>query len=129
MRLLFDSHTLLWALYEPEHLTTHVRDLIADEGNPLFVSYASIWELSNKASAYRLPMVGSSARRMVERIQELGVTFLPITIEDILSAGSLPQHHADPFDRMLIAQAQTHSLSLLTRDADIGLYDVPTLWR
>jgi len=74
-------------------------------------------------------MVGSSVERMIERIEQLGVTFLPITQPDILAAANLPHHHADPFDRMLIAQAQAYSLHLMTKDADISRYDVPTLWR
>jgi PIN domain nuclease of toxin-antitoxin system len=129
LRLLLDSHTLLWALYEPEHLPDRVQQAISDARNELFVSLATVWELANKAAVHRLPLAGSSVEKMVERIEELGVTFLPITQADILAAATLPHHHADPFDRMLIAQAQAHSLHLLTKDAEIAKYDVETIWR
>jgi len=129
VKLLFDSHVLLWTIYEPEHLSPLASRLVADPGNELHVSLATVWELANKAAVHRLPMVGSSVERMIERIEQLGVTFLPITQPDILAAANLPHHHADPFDRMLIAQAQAYSLHLMTKDADISRYDVPTLWR
>jgi PIN domain nuclease of toxin-antitoxin system len=129
VKLLFDSHVLLWALYEPERLPSLVTELVTDQNNELFVSLATVWELGNKAAVHRLPLAGSSVERMLERIEQLGVIFLPITQSDILAAINLPHHHADPFDRMLVAQARTHSLHLLTKDADMGRYDVPTLWK
>lgn len=129
MKLLLDSHALLWSLYEPERLSARAREAVSDSQNDLYVSLATIWELANKAATHRLPLVGSSVHRMVERIEELGVAFLPITQQNILAAATLPHHHGDPFDRMLIAQAQAESLLLLTKDADIARYDVPILWR
>lgn len=128
MRLLLDSHVLLWAIYEPERLSRLAEDLISDESNELFVSLASVWELANKAAAHRLPVAGSSVERMIARIEELGVSFLAISQSDIVAAASLPQHHSDPFDRMLIAQAQAHSLSLITKDPQIAKYAVQVLW-
>jgi PIN domain nuclease of toxin-antitoxin system len=93
------------------------------------VSLATVWELANKAAVHRLPLAGSSVERMVERIEQLGVTFLPITQPGIVAAANLPPHHADPFDRMLIAQAQAYTLTLVTKDAEIAKYDVQILWR
>jgi PIN domain nuclease of toxin-antitoxin system len=66
---------------------------------------------------------------MVERFEQLGAVFVPLTRDDVLRAATLPHHHGDPFDRMLIAQAQARSLHLLTKDSDILLYDVSTVWR
>jgi PIN domain nuclease of toxin-antitoxin system len=129
LRLLLDSHTLLWALYEPERLPVRIQESISDADNELFVSLATVWELANKAAVHRLPLAGSSVERMVERIEQLGVSFLPITRPSIVAAATLPPHHADPFDRMLIAQAQAHTLTLLTKDAEIAKYDVQILWR
>jgi PIN domain nuclease of toxin-antitoxin system len=97
--------------------------------NELFVSLATVWELANKAAVHRLPLAGSSVERMVERMEQLGVVFLPITQANIVAAATLPSFHADPFDRMLIAQAQAHTLALLTKDAEIAKYDVQILWR
>ncbi len=93
------------------------------------MSLATVWELANKAAVHRLPLAGSSVERMVERIEQLGVAFLPITQQDIVAAATLPPHHADPFDRMLIAQARAYTLSLLTKDAEIAKYDLQILWR
>ena len=129
MRLLLDSHVLLWALYEPERLPAHVQDIVSDMSNELFVSLATVWELANKAAVHRLPLAGSSVERMIERMEQLGVIFLPITQSNIVAAATLPPFHADPFDRMLIAQAQAHTLALLTKDAEIAKYDVQILWR
>ena len=74
MNLLLDSHTVLWAVYEPERLPPEVRRLISDTGNGLTISLATVWELVNKAAAHRLPMVGSVAR-MVERMEEWTLRF------------------------------------------------------
>jgi PIN domain nuclease of toxin-antitoxin system len=127
LKLLLDAHIVLWALYEPEQLADRAAKAIADEANELFVSLATLWEIANKAAVGRLPLAGSSVARIVERIEELDVVFLPILRSEIVVAAILPHHHSDPFDRILIAQANAHSLTLITTDADILLYDVETL--
>lgn len=129
MKLLMDSHTVYWAVYEPERLSVKARDLIADSANELFVSLATLWELSNKAAIGRLASAGTSVDTMIARIRGLGVTILPpITEPDVVAASTLPPHHLDPFDRMLVAQAQANSLTLVTSDRDIPKYNVQTLW-
>jgi PIN domain nuclease of toxin-antitoxin system len=127
VKLLLDAHILLWVLYEPERLADRDRNAITDESNELFVSLATLWEIVNKAATHRLPIAGSSLERIVERIEELGVAFLPILQSEIVAAAMLPRHHADPFDRILIAQAKAYALTLVTVDADMMLYDVTTL--
>ncbi len=127
MRLLLDAHILLWTLYQPENLADRAAKAIADEPNELFVSLATLWEIANKAAVHRLPLAGSSVARIVERMEELGVVLVPILQSEIVAAATLPHHHSDPFDRILIAQAQAHSLTLVTVDEDILLYDVETL--
>ncbi len=129
MRVMLDAHTVFWTLYEPDQFPSGIARLIADEANELFVSEASIWELVNKAAAYRLPPMGASPQAFLTRLAELGTTLLPITMADIVASAVLPRHHGDPFDRMLVAQAQAHDLILLTNDGKIPLYDVQTLWR
>ena len=129
MRLLLDSHTLLWSLYEPEKLPQRVGELIADLSNQLLASHVTLLELANKATALRLPLVGPSPERLLERTIQLGATLLPISLSDILAAANLPQHHADPLDRILIAQAQAHDLAIVTKDSKIPRYDVRTIWR
>ena len=98
-----------------------------DERNELYISLATVWELSNKAGAGRLPIGGSTVEKMVERMGQLADTIIPITREEVVASATLPRHHADPFDRILIAQAQALSLHLVTKDRKILLYDVPTL--
>jgi PIN domain nuclease of toxin-antitoxin system len=129
VKLLLDAHILLWALYEPERLADRTRNAITLESNELFVSLATLWEIANKAATHRLPLAGSSLEHIIERIEELGVVFLPLLQSEIVAAAMLPRHHADPFDRILIAQAKAYSLTLVTVDTDIMLYDVTTLWR
>jgi PIN domain nuclease of toxin-antitoxin system len=129
LKLLLDSHTVYWAVYEPERLPMRAADSIADATNELFVSLATLWELSNKAALGRLALAGTSVETMIARIRNLGVTVLQITEPDVVAASSLPPHHLDPFDRMLVAQAQANSLVIVTTDPDIPKYDVETLWK
>jgi PIN domain nuclease of toxin-antitoxin system len=115
-------------VYEPERLPPGIQNAVANVQNELIVSLATIWELSNKAAAHRLPLAGSSVQTMIERFQQLGVTFLPITLDEVLASASLPQHHSDPFDRMLIAQAIKHSFTFVTKDPVMRSYEVEVLW-
>jgi PIN domain nuclease of toxin-antitoxin system len=125
--LLLDGHTILWTLYEPEQLPTVAADAIADSRNSLFVSEATLWELVNKP--HRIPFANSSVEEMVERIEQLGASFVPITRSDIIASALLPRHHLDPFDRIIVAQARAKSLTIVTIDNKIPLYEVDTLWR
>ena len=122
MRLLLDTHVLLWWLAaEPIH--PNARDAIANARSTVFVSAASAWELSIKRSLGKLEAptdVEAQLRR--HRFQPLA-----ITVRDGLLAGSLPDLHADPFDRMLVAQALNEELTVVTRDDRIAEYGVRTL--
>ncbi len=129
MKLLLDSHTLVWAVTEPEKLPEGVREAIADGTNELFTSLATIWELGNKVAMGRLPALGTSVPLMIQSFMALGLSVLPITQPDVVAASTLPPHHLDPFDRMLVAQAQAHSLVIVAVDSDIPKYDVTILWR
>jgi PIN domain nuclease of toxin-antitoxin system len=128
MKLLLDSHTLLWALYEPRQLPASVRLMIEDKANQVFVSHVSPWEITDKATKFRLPMAGSSADQIVRDVETLHVTLFPIELQDIIASVKLPRHHNDPLDRLLIAQAQRLGATLLSVDGKFKLYDVPILW-
>ncbi len=128
MRILPDSHTIYWVLYEPEKLSSVAKDLLTDKNNQVYVSLSSLWELGSKAAVNRLPLAGSSVDLIATKIEEFGVKWLSLTKQDIVKATSLPPHHLDPFDRILIALAQTHSLPVVTKDPKFTLYDVVTLW-
>jgi PIN domain nuclease of toxin-antitoxin system len=115
-------------LYEPEKLSSVAKDLLTDKNNQVYVSLSSLWELGSKAAVNRLPLAGSSVDLIATKIEEFGVKWLSLTKQDIVKATSLPPHHLDPFDRILIALAQTHSLPVVTKDPKFTLYDVVTLW-
>lgn len=121
MRLLLDTHIALWALLDDPRLPERAREWIADESNAIHVSAASVWEISIKHALARgdMPLSGESALRWFRRA---GYTLLDIKAEHAAAVEKLPPHHADPFDRMLVAQALTEPLRLLTRDAAVARY-------
>ena len=120
MRLLLDTHALLWWLDDNPTLSRKARLAISNPRNAVFVSAVSVWEIVLKKKAGKL-------RAPEDLESELGrhhFQALPVTIAHAQALEKLPDHHADPFDRMLIAQAQSESLSLVTRDAHIRKYQV-----
>jgi len=122
MRLLLDTHALLWWLAD-EGLVDQARDAIADPANLVMVSAASAWEISIKQALGKLTAPDDIERQ----VGEGGFTPLPITIAHGTAAGQLPRHHDDPFDRMLIAQALAEGLTVVTHDKRFTDYDVQTL--
>lgn len=123
MRLLLDTHVLLWSLDDPARLRGQARDAIADERNDVFVSAASAWEIAIKRALGKLAAPADLEGGMSQQ----GFSPLHVTFHHAQVAGALPRHHADPFDRMLIAQAQSEGLMLVTRDARMRQYAVETL--
>ncbi|MDQ1248208.1 MAG: hypothetical protein QG597_2580 [Actinomycetota bacterium] len=122
MRLLLDTHALLWWLAD-SGLDPITARAVSDPRNDVFVSAASVWEIAIKRSLGKL----SAPDNLEEAIAGNGFEPLPISLAHATKAGELPQHHQDPFDRMLIAQAQLENLTTVTRDARFRLYDVPLL--
>lgn len=125
MRLLLDTHVLLWWLANDPALPRAVREAIAQPSNETWVSAASIWEAAVKRNLGRLRFHDDDLK---SALPESGFRPLPVTIDHALLAGSLPNHHRDPFDRMLVAQARLEGLTLVTRDPALHLYDAPILW-
>jgi len=115
-------------LYDPLRLPPRLRDAVVDPETTLVVSHASFWEIGAKAARGRLEIAGDSVVAIFEEIHALRTELLPIEEGDILASVSLPFHHADPFDRMLIAQARTHGLPFATTDSKIKPYDVSIYW-
>ncbi|MGQ9553151.1 MAG: type II toxin-antitoxin system VapC family toxin [Anaerolineae bacterium] len=128
MRLLLDTHALLWALMEPEKLSAQARALIEEPANTLLVSAASAWEIANKHRLGRLPEAEAVVRGFRRHLAVLQVIELPISIEHALLAGSLPGEHRDPFNRMLAAQALIEGVPLLTIDPIFTTFRVPVTW-
>jgi PIN domain nuclease of toxin-antitoxin system len=124
MRLLLDTHTFLWWLGEDETLAIPAREAIATPETLVHVSAATIWEIAIKANLGRLDISGSD---MAAEIIASGFIELPMTARHAQIAGWLPRHHDDPFDRMLIAQAQAEALTLVSRDIAFQAYDVVLL--
>ena len=123
MRLLLDTHALLWTLTEPRQLRKHARAALEDAQNDVFVSPVSVWEIAVKRALGKL----RAPDNLEASIKEQGFTPLSLTFHHAEQAGALPPRHGDPFDRMLIAQAQAEGLILVTRDARIPLYGVRTM--
>ncbi len=123
MNLLLDTHVLLWWLSDDKMLGAKARAAIANPDVQVFVSAASAWEISIKMTLGKL----DAPENLEEALDTSGFTPLPITIDHALAAGRLPEHHRDPFDRMLIAQAQLERLTLVTHDGAFGHYDVGLL--
>jgi PIN domain nuclease of toxin-antitoxin system len=121
--LLLDTHTLLWWLADDRRLATPARDAITDPTAVVYVSAVTAWEIAIKRTLGKL----SAPDDLEEQMRAGGLTELGISVGDGLLAGALPLHHADPFDRMLIAQAQRRGLTIVTRDEAIRLYGVSVL--
>jgi PIN domain nuclease of toxin-antitoxin system len=129
MELLLDTHTLLWALAEPERLSRTVRRHLEDRSNRLHVSAASAWEISTKQRLGKLP--GSDVLRegLDRHLDRLAAHVLDISLDHALLAGRLEWSHRDPFDRMLAAVAMTESLPFVTKDpAFSGVPGVRVIW-
>lgn len=122
MRYLLDSHVFLW-FDDPSKLSPAVRELLDDRGNELYVSVASIWELTLKRAVGKLHFTGPFAA-VAEAYQ---ITVLPIRAEHAAGVEQLPRLHKDPFDHMLVAQAIVEDLVLVTRDGVLRRYPVPIM--
>jgi PIN domain nuclease of toxin-antitoxin system len=128
MRVLLDTHVLLWWLSGEEALSAAARSAIADADNETFVSAASAWEISIKYKQGRLPTAANFVADLDEAIARHGFSAVPITVHHGNRAGALPLHHKDPFDRMLIAQALAESLTLVSNERLFDNYGVARLW-
>jgi PIN domain nuclease of toxin-antitoxin system len=121
LRLLLDTHVLVWAVSRPERLNGSVRTALEATENTVFVSAASAWEIAIKRALGRLDFPMEDFDRVLE---EAGLEHLPVQAVHGIVAGGLPRHHGDPFDRMLVAQARVEDLTLVSEDAAFNVYDV-----
>lgn len=123
MRLLVDTHALLWWLAGDRRLEVDARVAIERDENQCAVSVATVWEIEIKRAAGRL----KAPRDIVGVLDRLNVGLVAISAHHAVAAAGLPPHHADPFDRMLVAQAQIEGFTVVTRDSQLNAYDVPIL--
>ncbi len=128
MKLLLDTHIFLWWITDDPQLSVNARELIGDGHNALYWSAASSWEVSIKYALGRMPLPEAPEQFLPAEIEKNRIESLPIIDVHAFEAGQLPQHHRDPFDRMLIAQALVESFALLSNDRQLNHYDVEIHW-
>lgn len=129
MKLLLDTQCFLWWFAQPERLNEEAIAQIADETNELWFSVASIWEMGIKVAIGKLPLPEPIDTYISSRMIQLDVRSLEITAPHALRSAALPLHHRDPFDRMLIAQAQIEEMTLVSADSMFKQYsDITILW-
>src|SRR5215218_1364268 len=121
MKFLLDSHALHWTVLEPDNLKLATAEAVTDPGNAVFYSAVNLWELAIKRAKGRFKF---DDEEMLDAIRDQGFDELTVTTRHGLEAASLPPHHADPFDRMLIAQARLEGLTLVTSDRQFWQYRV-----
>lgn len=124
MKVLLDTNVFLWCLAAEERLNRRAKEILTSRETELFFSAASSWEIAIKSAIGTLKLPESPAQFVPRAMRTLGVRSLEITHVHALEVAALPPHHRDPFDRLLIAQAQLESLILLTADKSLQEYDV-----
>lgn len=124
MRALLDTHVFLWALDDPAKLPKPILSLFKNDGTELFVSAASIWEIAIKHRLGKIKMPLVLPQYIKTRFDAFGIESLPVTVEHAAAVAALPNHHRDPFDRMLVVQAMMEDLTLATLNPIFARYNV-----
>ena len=127
MKLLLDTHVLLWAVSEPDQLTGAARDGLEDGANDVFVSVVSAWEIAIKQSLGKLELSKPAEQWLPEVLRRTGFEFAELGLAAALRVRALPWHHRDPFDRLLVAQAAEDGYTVVTRDSALDAYGIPIL--
>jgi PIN domain nuclease of toxin-antitoxin system len=128
MRLLLDTHAFLWWVTDDRRLTAAARGLIGDGANEVFFSVASAWEIVVKSSLGRISLEGNWDAVIAEQVEANAFQVLPIHLRHALTVSGLPDLHRDPFDRMLVAQAVSEELIMLSSDRQLAEYPVQIRW-
>lgn len=128
MRLFLDTHAFVWLDVARKRLSTTAQQAIQNPDNTIYLSLVSIWEMQIKIQLGKLHLNASLVTTLASQQETNNLQILAIDISHVIALGNLPAHHHDPFDRLLIAQAQVENLTLVTDDAKIPLYEVPYLW-
>lgn len=128
MRLLLDTHTLLWFFMGNSKLSANVKYLIEDPQNLKLISIVSVWEMTIKQSQNRLTLGKNAASYIQEKLNWVDFELLQISLNHLKGLSSLPFHHKDPFDRLLIAQAMQENVAILSKDMAFGAYPVEIIW-
>lgn len=127
MRLLLDTHVWLWMIGQSSRLSDRARAALTDESHDLYLSTVAAWEIGFKHAAGKLKLTGRPSVQLPEYVKRSGVQPLVVTLDHALRAAELPMHHRDPFDRLMIAQAQEEELTFVTADGRLAVYGVRIL--
>ena len=128
MKFLIDTECWLWSLAEPGRLNSEAQAALVSADNEIYLSAVSSWEIAIKAAISKLALPEPPAVYVPKRMASENIRSLPIEHTHALRVYSLPTHHTDPFDRLLIAQAQTEALPIMTADRQFANYDVQLIW-
>jgi len=128
MKLLLDTHALLWFIGDDPQLSTTARENIENPAHEKFVSAASLWEIAVKLSLEKLKLPRAFNEVFPQQLEVNGFELLPISCAQLNQLAALPFHHRDPFDRLLIAQALAEGMTLVTRDPAFSKYSEKILW-
>ncbi len=128
MRLLVDTHAMLWWLRDDPRLSPTARTILGDGANALLWSIASSWEIGVKLGTGKLDLDRPVDRLFADLVTDQGVEMLSIGHQHCTRVATLPLHHRDPFDRMLVVQAQAERVPILTADGKLGAYEVELVW-
>lgn len=128
MNLLLDTHTFIWWSIKSNKLSQPVSDLLVDQNSVLFLSLVSVWEIQIKTQLGKLALELPLTELITSQQQSNNLQLLPIQLDHILALEELPDHHRDPFDRLLVAQAMIEQLSILSADTILTGYPVQRIW-
>jgi PIN domain nuclease of toxin-antitoxin system len=128
MNLLLDTHVFIWMMTDDSRISPTAKAALADLGNDLWLSAASVWELSIKSAIGKLVFADPLPVFVSEGLIKARASELPVSIRHALQVATMPLHHNDPFDRLLAAQAKVESMALVTVDAKLVPYGVPIVW-
>ena len=128
MRVLIDTHVFLWLFLAPKRIPKKVEEFVHDSiNNEIYISFVTAWEISIKYGAGKLKLPEMPESFVPDRIRRAGFLHLPIKLPHVLSVHALPLIHKDPFDRLLVSQAKTENLTILTADPNFARYKIKTL--
>jgi len=128
MKCLLDTHAFIWLITEDNKLSSTARNYILDRRTNLYLSSASVWEIIIKCNIGKMKLSGNPQSFITKQLTVNLIEELPITFNHTFHLQNLPDHHKDPFDRMLVAQALSDSLTIITIDQDIARYPVKIIW-
>jgi PIN domain nuclease of toxin-antitoxin system len=127
MTVLLDTHALIWWFNEPSRLSRRASTIIGNSSNTILISAAVAWEMAIKVNSGKLDAL-ELVTDLQQQIKREGFTDLPVNLEQAILAGLLSLHHRDPFDRLLVAQAQNMNIPILSADEALDLYEIERLW-